>query len=280
MPYRRNVQREGAAVLSHGTSISRDPGTPMVPAQPTIWRQATGGGRPHAFGAHDDIGAGGARHGVQRECHCGGQPVSGSWVFPEAADCLAHLRLSPDASHVANRLHVVEEAVHPDVGLYVASARSGAGAVAWCRCQWGQAMVAVGARLSSAGGDGQARGGDLYGGISHQQGGQDHAVSQWASAGPGRDRTAGRSGAAGTGSWDGCGAWARDGRDVFSRWGTYLPSLGLSPLRNSSRAGAGAWVQLSTPTAHDVFGSMEGCIGCRVPNHAILLGLRQRRSVW
>ena len=88
MTYRRNVEGEGGAVLSNGTSISGDLGAPMVPAQPTIRWEATSGGGPHAPGGHHDVGAGGARHGVQRERHRGGQPVSGSWVFPETADRL------------------------------------------------------------------------------------------------------------------------------------------------------------------------------------------------
>ena len=125
MPYRRDVEGEGGAVLNNGASISRDSGAPMVPDQPTIG-QATGGGGPHAARGHHDLGVGGTRHGIQRERHCGGQPVSRSWVFSEAADCLARVRLSIDASHVAHRLHALEETLHSDVGLHVASARHGA----------------------------------------------------------------------------------------------------------------------------------------------------------
>ena len=167
----------------------------------------------------------------------------------------------------------------PMLALHVAAARHGAGAVDRCGGQGGAAMVAVGAHLGSAGGNGQARGGHLYRGVSDQKRGQDHVVSRWSSAGPDRDRTVERTGVARAGSWDGRGARTGDSRDVFSRRGAHLPSLGLRPLRDSGRAGAGSWVQLSTPTAHDVSCSMEGCVGCRVSNHAILLGLRQRRSV-
>src|SRR5215510_13506100 len=279
MPYRRSVQGGGGAVLSNGTSISGDPGAPMVPARPTI-REATGGGGPHALGGHHDVDPGGARHGLQRERYRGGQPVSGSWVLPETADCLARVRLSVNASHLPDRLHVLEETLHSDVGLYVASARPGAGAVARRGGQWGTTVVAVGAHLSPAGGNGQACGGHLYGGVSHQQGRQDHAVSQWASACPDRDRTAERIGVAGAGSRDGRAARTGDGRNVFSGRGASLPSLGPGPLRDSGCVGVGARLQLSTPTTHDVPGSLEGCIRCRVPNHAILLSLRQRRSVW
>ena len=48
----------------------------------------------------------------------------------------------------------------------------------------------------------------------------------------------------------------------------------------AGRAGAGPWLELSTSTAYDVSCPMEGCVGCRVSNHAIVPGLRQRGPVW
>ena len=183
MPYRCDVQGEGGAVLSNGASISGDSGAPMVPDQPTVG-QATGGGRPHASGGHHDTGVGGPRHGVQRERHRGGQPISGSRVFSEAADRLAHVRISVDASRVAYRLHILEEALHSDVGLYLAAARHSAGTVARCGGQGSAAMVTVGAHLGAAGGNGQARGGHLSGGVSDQKRRQDHVVSRWSACRP------------------------------------------------------------------------------------------------
>ncbi len=169
MPYRRDVQGEGGAVLSYGASISGDSGAPMVPDhQPTVG-QATGGGGPHASGGHHDPGVGGTRHGVQRERHCGGQPVSGSRILSEAADRLARVRRSVDASHIAYRLHVLEETLHSDVGLHRAAARHGVGAVGRRIGQGSAAMVAAGTYLGAAGGNGQARGGHLSGGVSDQK---------------------------------------------------------------------------------------------------------------
>ncbi len=163
MLYQRDVQGEGGAVLSNGASISGDSDAPMVPDhQPTI-RQVSGCARPHAPGGHHDPGVGGTRHGVQRERHRGGQPVSGSWVLSEATDRLARVRFSIDASHLTYRLHALEEALHSDVGLHVAAACHGPGAIARCGGQGCAAMVAVGAHLGSAGGNGQARGSHLYG---------------------------------------------------------------------------------------------------------------------
>ena len=92
MPSGVTVQGEGGATLNDGTAITLGLWLSLVPRQPTIG-QATRGGGPDALGGHHDPGAGGTRHGVQRECHRGGQPVSRSWVFPETAIGLAGVRL-------------------------------------------------------------------------------------------------------------------------------------------------------------------------------------------
>src|SRR5262245_58182108 len=278
MPYRRDVQSKGGAVLSNGASISGDSGASMVPDQPTV-EQATGGGGPHASSGHHDPRIGGTRHGVQRERYRGGQQVSGFGVLSEAANRLAYVRFAVDASRVANRLHVLEKTLYSDVGLHVVATRYGAGPVDRRGGQGGTALVAVGIHLGAAGRNGQARGRHLSGRIPDQERRQDHVVSRWASAGPDRDRTLERIGVAGAGSWDGRGAWTDHGRDVFSSRGAPLPSHGVRALRDSSRVSAGPWVHLSPPKAHDVSGSMEGCVGQRVPNHAVILVLRQRRSI-
>ena len=147
------------------------------------------------------------RHGVQREA---------SWraigfrirVFSEAADRLVAFGF---LLSISRRVSItrLEEALHSDVGLHVVVARHSAGAVARGGGQGGAAMVAVGAPLGSAGGNGQARGGHLYGGVSDQKRGQDHVVSRWSPAGPDRDRTAERASVAGAGSRDGrvCSDW-------------------------------------------------------------------------
>ena len=227
MPYRRDVQGKGGAILSYGASISGNSGASMVPDhQPTVG-QATGSGGPHALGSHDDSGVGGTRDGVQRQRHCGGQPVSGSRILSEAASRLACLRRSVDASRIAYRLHVLEETLHSNIGLRPIAARYGAGAVFGLIGQGSAAMVAAGTYLSAAGGNGQACGGHLSGGVSEQKGRQDHIVSRWPASGPYRDRVAERTRAARTGSWDGCGARTGDNRNVFSRRGTFLSPLGV-----------------------------------------------------
>ena len=60
------------------------------------------------------------------------------------------------------------------------------GPVARRRGEGRAAMVAIGAHLDPAGGNGQARRGDLPGGLSDQEGRQDHAVSRRSPAGPDR----------------------------------------------------------------------------------------------
>jgi hypothetical protein len=156
MPYRRDVQGKGGAILSYGASISRDSGASRVPGhQPTV-RQATGRSGPHAFGGHDDSGVSGTCDGVQRERHCGGQPVSGSRILSEAASRLACHRRSVDASRIAYRLHGLEETLHSNIGLRPVAARPGTGAVFRPVGQGSAAMVAVGTYLHAAGRNGQA----------------------------------------------------------------------------------------------------------------------------
>ncbi len=96
----------------------------------------------------------------------------------------------------------------------------------------------------------EARDGDVSGGLSDQEGGQDHVLSERTLAGVDRDRIAQRIGVARTGSRDRRGDRAGDGRMCFSRRrADHSSAWPWHSVRFRSCIGARPWLQLSPPAA-------------------------------
>src|SRR5215475_5393753 len=276
---RNSVSHKGRVILRNGFSISRDPVVALADSEPALRHEARGDGS-HTHFCDTDAGIDGARHGVQCQRDCRGKSISGSGVFPEASNRMAGFWLPTYASHLAHRLPALEKTLDSHSDRHDGAVGDGVGSIAGSGGEGGETMVAGRSHFDPTGRDGETRDGDVPGRLYDQEGRQAHFFSERTSAGVDRDRSAQRIGLARTGSGHRCGDGFGDGLSALRWWCTHHTSPESRTVRNPGCIGAHPWVQLPSPAVDDISRALEGRLGCRVSNHAVISRLRQRRGAW
>src|SRR5215467_5714242 len=276
---RNSVSEKGRVILRNGLSISRDSVVTLADSEPARRYEACGDGSHTTF-CDTDAGIDGARHGVQCQRDRRGKSIPGSGVFPEASNRMARFWLSAYASHLAHRLSPLEKTLVPHFDRHDGAAGGGVSSLAGSGCERGETMVAGRSHFDPAGRDGETRDGDVSGGLCDQEVRQAHPFSGRTSAGVDRDRSAQRIGVARTGFGHGCRDGFSYGRSALPWWCAHHASPKSRTVRNPGRIGAHPWVQLPAPAVDDIPGALEGRLGCRVSNHAVVSRFRQRRAAW